>query len=179
MKTGKVTSVNKIVTCSLLASLTAMLQISAGLFPGPGNVLAGFSTLPIALATYLGPSLGVMCTIIAAWLTLLVQPAQLPVLALGTAPLGIAIGWGLHHSAKPLTITIAGTICMSTGMTVLAFGLGFNAFWGMLSSKNLLAAYPFFCGFSFIYSAAWLSFTVRVANRLSAMGVLPPIKYRK
>ncbi len=172
MKNKNDTSVRKLVICSLLASLTALLQISAALFPGPGHVLSAFCTLPIALAAFIGPSTGVMSIFVSTWLTLIIQPAELPILTLTTAPLGLVIGSGLHYSAKPLTVILIGTASLTAGMSLLTFGLGLPAFGPFLANKDFVPLILFYTGFAFIYSAAWFSFTGRIVKLLHRMGLL-------
>ncbi len=72
-----------------------------------------------------------------ALLTLTVLPAELPLLAFFTAPLGFVIGLGKHYGAKPLIVTLVGTVFLTGGMLLLAFGLGMPFYQNNLPEKLL------------------------------------------
>ncbi|WP_418790430.1 hypothetical protein [Phosphitispora sp. TUW77] len=160
-------SVTSLVRYSLLASLTGLLQVSAALFPGPGNMLSFFSSLPIALAAFISPWGGVACTIISGWLTLLIRPVGLPAFALIMAPLGLVIGISLHYSTKPQGAILAGTAAVTTGLLFITYVLGFPAFGYSLEKSTIFAVLPFYASFSLIYNYAWYNFIKKVLIRLT------------
>lgn len=167
MKKRSPTSVRNLVRYSLLASLTALMQVSAGLFPGPGHVVSAFGTLPVAVAAFLSPRGGVACFIISAWLTLIVLPAELPTLALGTAPLGLIIGLGLHYSLAAPVVIITGAVHLTMAMLFMTLVLGIPVFGSYLDSSAIFTLTAVYGGFSLLYSTAWLGFIKKVVFRLT------------
>ena len=164
---NKNVSVTDLVRYSLLASLTGLLQVSAALFPGPGNMLSFFSTLPIALAAYISPSGGLACAVISGWLTLVIRHVGLPAFALIMAPLGLAAGTGLHYSVKRSGAILAGAAAVTAGLLFITYVLGFPAFGYSLEQSTILVALPFYASFSLVYSYAWYNFIKKVINRLT------------
>ena len=165
MKNKKIPSVRELTRYSLLASLTGLLQVSAALFPGPGNMLSFFSTLPIAMAAFMNPWGGIACAIISGWLTLTIRPIGLPAFALVTAPLGLVIGIGLHYSLKTPVILIMGTAILTLGQLCITYVLGFPAFGYSLENGTIFKVLPFYALFALVYNYSWFRFIRKLMYR--------------
>jgi len=158
---------------SLLASLTALMQIAPGLIPGPGHVLSALGTLPVAVAAFISPRGGMLVAFVSAWLTFMVQPSEAPILILCTGPLGVILGTGLHRSARPITSIVMGTLTLGSGVLVLTFGLGMPAFGPLLSDSNIIIFTGFVTGFSLLYNWAWFRFLRSLLKKLGRTGFIP------
>ncbi len=165
--------VRSLVRYSLLASLAALLQASGGFFPGPGHVLSAFSALPVAVAGFMSPWGGVACFAVSVFLTFVIQPAEAIILVFCNAPLGLVIGWGLHHSYRIFNVTLAGTVVLTTGMLILTFGLGFPVFGPIPVERSILTLLPLYTGLAFVYTYAWFRFSQGMIKRLIRTGFKP------
>lgn len=157
---------------ALLASLTALMQISPALIPGPGHVLSAMGTLPVSVAAVIRPRGGVIVAVVSALLIFMLQPAEAPFLVLCTGPLGLALGWGLHHSDRPLFPVLAGTLALTSGTLLLTFGLGIPAFGLLLSGRGMVTVTAFLASFSLLYSWAWFRFLRTLLKRLTRTGFI-------
>lgn len=159
-------SVQNLTRCSIMASLTVLFQMSIGLFPGIGHILSAAGVLPISLAAIISPGTALMSVAVAAWLTFIILPHELPLFIFCTAPLGLVLGCGIHYSWNFPTTSLIGTASMAAGMMILAFILGVPAFGPLFGNDNSMALMMFCTGFSLIYSIAWLSLIVKMKKRL-------------
>lgn len=171
MKSESPASLRNMVRYSLLASVATMLQMSAVLFPGPGRILAAFNTLPIALAAYIGPRGGFFCYLVSAWLAMTIMPAEMPVLVLCTAPLGLVLGWGVHYSLKDPVVILAGTITFAAGMALMTLLLGIPAFGPLFAGKKFPVMFGFYTSFALAYSWAWLGLVKKIIRQMSKVGL--------
>lgn len=164
-------ALRNLVRYSLLASIAALMQASAGFFPGPGHVLGAFNTLPIAMAAFISPKGGLFCYIISSWLTFIIMPAQMPLLILCTAPLGLALGTGIHFNAKMSFCIISSAVILTMGMAVLTVILGIPAFGSILKGKGFGIILSFYTCFALVYSYAWYNFAGRIIYQLNKLGL--------
>lgn len=163
-------TLQKLVRYSLLASIAILLQISVVFFPGLGTMLGPFNTLPIALAAYISPRGGLFCYVVATWLTLTIVPTEVPILALCTGPLGIALGWGLHRSLPRTAVILTGAAMFTTGMFLITKLLGVP-FFAFAAGRGFTTMLLIYAGFSLVYSYAWIGVVERVVRQLGRMGV--------
>lgn len=166
MKKAKMSAVQKLNTCSLLASLTVLFQISIGVLPGLGHILSAFGVLPISLAVIISPTTALMSVAVTAWLTFVIMPYEFPLFIFCIAPLGLALGISIYFTLKYPLALILGTLAQAGGMLILAYSLGMPAFGTFLFNKNYFAVFLFYVGFSFVYCAAWLGFIKKMKRRL-------------
>lgn len=163
-------TLQKLVRYSLLASTATLLQISIVFFPGIGRMFGPFNTLPIALAAYISVRGGLLCYVIATWLTLTIVPTEAPILALCTGPLGIALGWGLHRSLSKNTLILIGGATFTCGMFLITKLLGMP-FFVFAAGRGFMTVFLIYAGFSLLYSYAWVGLMKRVVRQLRNMGV--------
>ena len=155
-----------LVLCSILASLTALLQLSSVFVPAAGHFLSPFSTLPVAIATMVRPSGGITASLVAAALVFVVQPLEVPVLLLTSAPLGWVLAMGIHSYRSRWLTTAAGSIVFFTGTTVMSYIAGEMIFGGAVGTP---AFYKILVSNAFIalfYAGAWEVLVRRVLKRL-------------
>lgn len=172
MATNKYTEIQKLVRYSLLASITTLLQLSAIFFPGPGHILSAFTTLTVAIAAYMGPRGGIFCYVISTMLTFMLQPSELPLLALCTAPLGLILGWSLHYRFYKLLTVLAGTVILTNGLLIITFILGVPAFGALLFNSGYWTNITIYACFSFVYSYAWYGFVKQIIGNLGRFVIL-------
>ncbi|PKM80360.1 MAG: hypothetical protein CVU89_14215 [Firmicutes bacterium HGW-Firmicutes-14] len=162
----KTAGIRDLVRYSLLASFAALLQVAATLFPGPGHVLSAFSTLPLALASYIAPGGGAASLVIAAWLVLVIQPADLITFLLFTGPLGLVLGWGLHNRAGTPAVVLAGAATLTAAMVFMTHVLGAPFFREFLYNKTTVTVIFTYAAFALLYSWSWVRFLKKVFGRL-------------
>ena len=166
MKNSGTNSTQKLTTCSLLASLTVLFQVSIGVLPGLGHILSAAGVLPISLAGIISPGTALMGVGVAAWLTFVILPHEFPFFILCIAPMGVILGCSIHLSLKSPIPILAATGALAAGMMILSFSLGIPAFGPFQANASYFAIFLFYIGFSFVYSIVWYSFIMKMKKRL-------------
>lgn len=162
-----VSPVKTLTLCSILASVTAILQLSAVFVPAAGHFLSAFCTLPVALATVIRPAGGIFTTVVAATIVLIVQPLEVPVLLLTSAPLGWMLAAGLvYRRPRWLTVAAAGAVFFA-GTALLTYITGQLIFGGAFGTAVFYRLLVFNTLFALLYTTAWEIFVRRVITRLT------------
>lgn len=170
MNPGNQKALRNLVRYALLASLATLMQVSAGFFPGPGHVIGAFNTLPVALAAYISPLGGFFCYLVSGWLTFSIMPSEMPILTLCTAPLGLALGTGMHFDAKKLFTILGGSILLTGGMVILTTLLGIHPFSKILTGQGFTVVLVMYFVFSLVYSYSWYHFARRIVYQMQSLG---------
>lgn len=153
----------RLVMGSLLGSAAVILQ-SAGIFTGLGYILSMLTTGPIVLACLLSLRIGLITYFVTIFLLAVVQPSELLVFPFTTGLLGLSIGLGLKYLKRPIFIILFAAFCLSTGICILLYGIGFPILGPSVSSKfNILVFLATFT-FSILYSWIWMRVSVWAFN---------------
>lgn len=151
----------RLIMGALLGSVAVILQ-SAGIFTGIGYIFSMLTTGPIVLACLLSTRIGLMTYIVTIFLLAVVQPSELLVFPFTTGLLGLSIGFGLKYIKRPISIVFFAALCLSTGICILLYGIGFPVLGPSVSSEfNILVFLGTFT-FSLIYSWIWLRVSLLV-----------------
>jgi len=159
--------VRTITVCSALASITAILQLSAVFVPAAGHVLSAFCSLPVAVATAFRPVGGIYTTVVAALIVFMVQPLEAPVLLLTSAPLGWVLAVGIVTGRQRWLTVFCGAIIFFAGTALLTYIAGQVLFGGSLGGSAFYRLIAYNALFSLFYTAVWEVFVRRVINRLA------------
>jgi hypothetical protein len=153
----------RLVIGALLGSVAVILQ-SAGIFTGLGYILSMLTTCPIVLSCLLSTRIGLMTYCVTISLLAMVQPSELLVFPFTTGLLGLSIGFGLKYLKKPILIVLLASVCLSTGICILLYGLGFPILGPSVSSEiNILIFLGTFT-FSIVYSWIWMRVSILAIN---------------
>lgn len=162
-----ISPVKTLTLCSVMASITAILQLSAVFVPAAGHFISAFCTLPVALAAVISPTGGIYAIVVAALIVFSIQPLETPVLLLTSAPLGWLLAAGLvHRWPKWLTLAAAFTVFFS-GTALITYITGQLAAGGAFSSLAFYRLLIFNAFITILYTAAWEVFVRRVIARLT------------
>lgn len=162
-----VSPVKTLTLCSVLASITAILQLTAVFVPVAGHFLSAFCTLPVALATMIRPAGGIYTTAVAALIVFTVQPLEVPVLLLTSAPLGWMLAAGLIlRRPRWQTVTLAGALFFA-GTAFLAYITGRLVFGEVFGTSMYYRVLVFNLVFTLLYTTAWETFVRQVVRRLA------------
>ena len=153
----------RLVMGALLGSVAVILQ-SAGIFTGLGYIFSMLTTGPIVLACLLSTRIGLMTYFVTIFLLAVVQPSELLVFPFTTGLLGLSIGFGLKYLKRPIFIVLFAAVCLSTGICILLYGIGFPVLGPSVSSQfNIWVFFGTFI-FSIIYSWIWLRVSILAFN---------------
>ncbi|MFZ5639662.1 MAG: hypothetical protein ACOY4Q_03115 [Bacillota bacterium] len=163
----QISPVKTIAVCSILASITAVMQLSAVFVPAFGHVLSAFCALPVAIATVVRPAGGIFTTTVAALIVMTVQPLEVPVLLFTSAPLGLVLGSGLVTGRQRWLTVAAGAIVFFAGTALLTYTAGQVVSGGPFGASALYRMLAFNALFSLLYAGAWEVFVRKIVTRLS------------
>jgi hypothetical protein len=153
----------RLVMGALLGSVAVILQ-SAGIFTGLGYIISMLTTGPIVLSCLLSTRIGLMTYCVTIFLLAMVQPSELLVFPFTTGLLGLSIGFGLKYIKKPSFIVLLASVCLSTGIYILLYGIGFPILGPSVSSEfNILVFLATFT-FSIVYSWIWIRVSILAIN---------------
>ncbi|MEH7254475.1 hypothetical protein V7111_20390 [Neobacillus niacini] len=155
----------RLVMGALLGSIAVILQ-SAGIFTGIGYIFSMLATGPIVLSCLLSTRIGLMTYIVTICLLAVVQPSELLVFPFTTGLLGLSIGYGLKYIKRPVFIVFFAAFCLTTGICILLYGIGFPVLGPSVSSEfnGLLFLATFI--FSIVYGWIWLRVSILAFNLL-------------
>lgn len=159
--------VNTLTICSIMAAITALLQLSAVFVPAAGHVLSAFCTLPVAIATVVRPVGGIAATVVAALIIGLVQPLEIPVLLLTAAPLGWLLAIGLVTGRNRWFSIAASSTVFFTGSALLTYFAGQLVFGGAIGSSVFYRLLVLNALFSLFYTIVWEIFIRQTLARLA------------
>lgn len=162
-----VSPVKTLTLCSVLASVTAILQLTAVFVPAAGHFISAFCTLPIALATVIRPAGGIFTTVAAVLIISMVQPLEVPVLLFTSAPLGWLLAAGLVYSRPRWQRLVFAGAFFFAGTAFLAYITGQLVLGQAFSTSMFYRVLLFNLLFTILYTAAWDSFVRQVVRRLS------------
>jgi hypothetical protein len=167
----------RLVMGALLGSIALILQ-SAGIFTGLGYILSMLTTGPIVLACLLSTRIGLMTYFVTIVLLAVVQPSELLVFPFTTGLLGVSIGFGLKYVKRPIFIILFSSFCLSTGICILLYGIGFPILGPSVSSEfNILVFFSTFT-FSIVYCWIWMRVSI-LANNVFHKAIIRRIPIKK
>jgi hypothetical protein len=153
----------RLVMGALLGSVAVILQ-SAGIFTGLGYILSMLTTGPIVLACLLSTRIGVMTYLVTIFLLTTVQPSELLVFPFTTGLLGLSIGFGLKYLKRHIFINLFASVCLSMGICILLYGIGFPILGPSVSSEFNIFVFLATFTFSIVYSRIWMRVSILAIN---------------
>ena len=153
----------RLVMGALLGSIALILQ-SAGIFTGLGYILSMLTTGPIVLACLLSTRIGLMTYFVTIFLLAVVQPSELLVFPFTTGLLGLSIGISLKYVKRPIFNVFIAAFCLSTGICILLYGIGFPILGPSISSQFNIVVFLATFSFSTVYSWIWMRVSILAFN---------------
>lgn len=138
----------------MLTALTVLFQATPVILPTLGLAVSPLSTLPVAIAAYFNPFLGVSIFLSSALLLLLISVQEALILLFSTGLLGITIGARFYKKGIRISTLFSG-ISLSFGMIFLTYIAGIPAFNELAGSFSTTVTFFIFFLFSIAYSALW------------------------
>jgi hypothetical protein len=155
----------RLVMGALLGAAAVIFQ-SAGIFTGLGYLISMMTTGPIVLATLLATRIGLMTYFVTIFLLAMVQPSELVVFPFTTGLLGMSLGFGLKYTKRTIYILPFSGICLTVGICILLYGIGFPILGPSVSSQfNIMVFFGTFT-FSILYSWIWMRVSILVFNMI-------------
>lgn len=149
----------RLVMGALLGSLALILQ-SAGIFTGLGYIISMMATGPIVLAALLSNRIGWMTYFVTIFLLAMFQPSELFVFPFITGLIGLSIGFGLKYLKTLIFIDLLAAFCLSAGIFILLYGIGFPILGPYVSSQFNIMVFFGTITFSLIYSWIWIRISI-------------------
>lgn len=150
----------------MLAAMAVAAHLAAVVWPGPGQFVAGFACLPVALAALADRRRAPLGALAALLLTAMFNVKQGAVFGLLNAPLGLVAGTMLA-AGRPRWAAVAATAAAAAlGLLLLSFGAGFPALGGGLHERGNALAGTAYIGFGLAYGWAWVDFLRNLHKRL-------------
>lgn len=145
---------SKLTVLSLLAALSALLQLGGALWPGPGYLLAALAGLPVAFAARLTGRAALLCWAAAGALLALLNLEEALVFACLNGPLGLITGWGPRRGLRRWQGALLAGGALLTGLLLLPYLTGFHPLGPEAHQAGLLLYTAFALGWGALYS--WL-----------------------
>jgi len=158
----------KITSIALLASLAAILQSAGGFVPIVGLFISPFATAPVIISTILSARYGWIGYLLTTLLLILIQPSEVIIFVFTTGLIGIGIGYAFHLWKRRLSLIIAGSLFLLSGIIMVLFIFQFPLLGPSIHSS---ASTPFLLAlgvFSFLYSWLWVEISILVLKRLKS-----------
>ena len=157
----------KITTTALLCTLSAILQSAGGFIPVVGLFISPFTTAPMILSTILSARYGFLGYLLTIFLLFLIQPSEVIIFAFTTGLLGIGISFAFHLWKRRLSIIIASTIALLSGILLLLFVFQFPVLGPSIQPSISLSFLLPLALFSLLYSWIWVELSVFLFKRWS------------
>lgn len=151
----------------ILAGMAAAAQLAAVLWPGPGQFLAGFACLPVALAAMADRRRAPLGALAALGAVALFSLKQGAVFGLLNAPLGLAAGAALGAGRPRWEAVAWAGLAAAAGLLLLSFAAGFPALGRALHARGQGVAALVYVGFGGVYGWAWVDLLDRLRRRLA------------
>ncbi len=159
--------VQSITLQGILAAMAVVANLAAVLWPGPGQFVAGFSCLPVALAAMADRRQAPLGAAAALLLTIIFSLKQGLIFGLLNLPLGLMTGTGLA-SGRPRWLVVTWTAAVvAVGLLLLSLGAGFPILGTTVQKHGKMVAVAAYISFGFVYSWAWVDFLQRLQHRLA------------
>lgn len=152
---------------ALLTALSVILQSSGGFIPVVGLFISPFATAPVILITILSVRHGFLSYLLTLFLLFLIQPSEIIIFAFTTGILGIGIGFGYHLWERRLSLILAGTVALLSGILIVLFIFQFPILGPAVTPSNNIQLLPFIALFSFLYSWIWVEISVFMFRRFN------------
>jgi hypothetical protein len=138
----------------ILTTLTVMFQSSPVFLPTIGLALSPFSTIPIAIATFLNIYLGVAVLFSSTLILIIISPQEALILLFTTGLLGAILGIMLYRKGIFLSILVS-AVNLTVGMWVLTYLIAVPGFVEITGSLSLPLILLCFFLFSLVYVSIW------------------------
>lgn len=157
----------KMITVAFLATLSAIFQSMGGLLPGVGYLISPLATAPIVLSTVLSVGSGLTAYLLTILLLFFIQPSELIVFPFTTGLLGLGIGGSLLYLKIRLSVVIAGSFSLWTGILLLLYVFRFPVLGPAVSSTFNLSTIAMVYVFSLFYSWLWVEISRYSIKKIS------------
>ncbi|MCX7772348.1 MAG: hypothetical protein N2376_04455 [Clostridia bacterium] len=147
----------------LFSAVAVLFQSAPVYLAGAGLMLSPFSTLPIALLSFMSPPLGLAAYAASAFILFMISTQEAVIFMLATGLLGLALG-GLHKKGFILCEG-ASAVALFAGVVIMTYLVGIPSFGSLTAKFTVFAGLLFILAFSIVYSWVW-QFILRVIIRL-------------
>lgn len=152
--------------------MTVVFQSAPIFLPAIGLALSPFSSLPIAIAVFFHPSMGIAVLFSSLLILLFISIQEACILLFATGSLGIIIGWLLHKKGIIVSSCIS-AIILTIGMILLTYLIKIPAFTDFTGSLSIAIIVLIYFAFSFVYALIWNIFLKRVMHHLLNARIFP------
>ncbi|MFD2444972.1 hypothetical protein ACFSO7_13460 [Bacillus sp. CGMCC 1.16607] len=158
---SKISKTKRMIIGSIFSCLAAVFQMAGGLLPVVGYFISPLATAPILICSIFSKSFGLSSYLLTILLLLVLEPSELIIFPFTTGLLGLGIGFAFHYFEKRLSIILSGAISLTSGITILLFGMQFPVLGPSVSHDFdlLMIGSIFLC--SIFYSWLWVGFAFK------------------
>ncbi|WP_174615154.1 hypothetical protein [Virgibacillus ihumii] len=161
----------KLILVSIFGCIAAVFQAAGGLLPGIGYFLSPLATAPILLCTMFSIPFGVMSYFLTMMLLLILQPTELIIFPFTTGLLGLGIGAAFSFFRKRISIIVAGSVLLMSGIMSLLVIFQFPILGPVASNSFSFLTIGGVFLFTFFYSWLWVEIGLILFKRIKIIRV--------
>jgi hypothetical protein len=158
----------RMVIGSIFCSLATIFHLAGGVLPVVGFFISPLATAPILICTVFSKSLGLISYLVSILLIFVLVPSELFVFPFTTGLLGLGIGMAFHFFKKRLSIIVSGSIHLTTGITLLLYGIKFPILGPSISVSYSFTVVGYFFLFAVFYSWIWVEISFAYLKRIQS-----------
>lgn len=155
----------RLVFGALMTSLAIGIQIAPLYLPFVGISLSALSTLPLAVASYLGIRTGLMTYSVSGAILLLFGVSYSVVFLCGSGLLGLCLGIMMHKKYPYPVIALIASFCLTGGILLLGKILGFPVLPWLMGERRQFLMLVLSVS-TLLYSSLWLPVLSVLIKRL-------------